>query len=125
MNRGEAYDAFKQRFTDRLLAEVIRRCPSIKDKIEHVELSTPLSTSHFSGHEHGEIYGLDHSPARFESRALRPRTPLSGLYLTGADVCMAGVAGALMSGVLTASVILEKNLLEAMLVGDQARLAED
>ena len=39
----------------------------------------------------------------------------TGLYLTGADICTAGVGGALMGGVLTASVVGKKNLLPAVL----------
>ena len=83
--------------------------------IDHLELSTPLSTRNFVAHPHGEIYGLAHTPARFAMRDLRPKTRLSGLYLTGADVCTAGIGSALLSGVLTASVMTGRNLLKAIL----------
>lgn len=76
--------------------------------------ATPLSTRHFAGYEHGEIYGLDHSPARFENRALRPRTTVPGLYLTGQDVVSCGVAGAMAGGYLAGSAILGKNLLRSI-----------
>jgi all-trans-retinol 13,14-reductase len=104
--RGAEYDAFKARLTERLLAELYAEHPSARGHVVHAELSTPLTTRHFAGHPHGEIYGLSHVPARFEARALRPRTPIAGLYLTGADVCTAGVGGALFGGMLTASAIL-------------------
>ena len=42
---------------------------------------------------------------------------MPGLYLTGADICTAGVGGALMGGVLAASVVARKNLLSAILGG--------
>ncbi|GAB4373054.1 MAG: NAD(P)/FAD-dependent oxidoreductase [Acidobacteriota bacterium] len=112
--RGEAYDAFKARLAARLQAELLRRCPQVEGALDHVELSTPLSTRQFTGHERGEIYGLAHTPARFEQAWLRPRTPVRGLYLTGADVCTAGVAGALFGGVLAASAILGRNLLKVI-----------
>jgi all-trans-retinol 13,14-reductase len=54
-------------------------------------------------------------PARFVARDLRPKTPVRGLYLTGADICTAGVGGAVMGGVLTASVLTRKNLLGTIL----------
>jgi hypothetical protein len=38
-----------------------------------------------------------------------------GLYLTGADICTAGVGGAVMGGVLSASVLTRRNLLGAIL----------
>lgn len=34
---------------------------------------------------------------------LQPRTPVEGLYLTGADALMLGVTGAAMSGLMTAA----------------------
>ncbi len=113
--RGHDYEAFKQKLADRLMAELVRQCPAIAGKVDHAELSTPLSTTQFAAHPHGEIYGLSHTPARFAARHLRPHTPVAGLYLTGADICTAGVGGALMGGVLTAAAITRKNLVGAIL----------
>jgi all-trans-retinol 13,14-reductase len=103
--RGADYEALKARFAERLLEVLHRRLPQLKGREAHVELSTPLSTAHFSGHPRGELYGLDHTPARF-SLPLRARTPLSGLFLTGADIATCGVAGALLGGLITAGSIL-------------------
>jgi len=119
--RGDDYEAFKQRLADRMRAELERQCPQVAGAIDHAELSTPLSTRHFAGHPHGEIYGLSHTPARFAARQLRPQTPIPGLYLTGADICTAGVAGAVMGGVLSASVIARRSLLGVALAGAGAR----
>ena len=104
--RGEEYEAFKRGFEQRLLDVLYEHCPSTRGKVDITELSTPLTTRNFVNHPHGEIYGLAHGPDRFEHRWLRPRTPIKGLYLTGADVCSAGVAGALMGGVLSSTAIL-------------------
>ncbi len=109
--RGDDYETFKRRLADRLTQALIDRVPSVAGAIDHAELSTPLTTAHFAGHPHGEIYGLSHAPARFEARELRPHTPVKDLYLTGADVCTAGVGGALMGGLLTATVVTKKNLI--------------
>jgi all-trans-retinol 13,14-reductase len=103
--RGEAYEARKADFTGRLLEALYRRLPQLRGRVDVAEASTPLSTTHFTGHPRGELYGLDHGPARYRL-PLHPRTPLSGLYLTGADVATCGVAGALLGGVLAASAIL-------------------
>jgi all-trans-retinol 13,14-reductase len=112
--RGDDYDAFKQRLADRLRAALVRQCPQVADAIDHVELSTPLSTKQFAAHPSGEIYGLAHTPARFAARHLRPHTPVPGLFLTGADICTAGVGGALLGGVMTASAVTRKNLIGAI-----------
>ena len=113
--RGADYEGVKARLADRLRGVLEQRCPSVAGAITHCELSTPLSTRHFVGHPTGEIYGLAHTPARFEARQLRPQTAIPGLYLTGADICTAVVGGAAFSGVLTASVLARRNLLGAVL----------
>jgi all-trans-retinol 13,14-reductase len=112
MKRGDDYTRLKEDLSRRLIEVLEREVPQVKGKIAYHELSTPLSTRHFGGYPEGEIYGLEHTPARFRERALRPRTGLKGFYLTGQDVCTAGVAGALFGAVLSASAILGRNLLK-------------
>ena len=104
--RGDDYEAFKEEMTRRLLEVLYEHLPELRGKIAHYELSTPLTTRHFMNYEVGEIYGIDHSPARFEQEFLRPATPIAGLYLTGQDIATCGVAGALFGGVLTAGAVL-------------------
>ena len=110
-HRGAEYDAFKAELTDRILAQFAAHAPDASRRITYAELSTPLTTEHFVGAPRGAIYGAGATPARFESRALRPRTPIRGLFLTGADACSEGVTGALFGGVMAASAILGRNLL--------------
>ena len=112
--RGTEYEAFKQQFCERLLDEVYRHVPRARGQVDHVELSTPLSTAHFSNYASGELYGLEHTPARFAQRWLTPRTPIGGLYLTGQDILFCGVGSALMSGVLTAGALLGPKLLRVV-----------
>ncbi len=105
-HRGEDYEAYKEKFSQRLLAELYKQFPQLEGKIDYYELSTPLSTAHFVNYENGEIYGLDHSPARFRMKELRPRTAIKNLYLTGQDIATCGIGGALISGLLTSAHIL-------------------
>ena len=56
---------------------------------------------------HGEIYGLEHSPARFNLTSLQPKSTIRGLYLAGQDIVTVGVGGALASGMLCATQILK------------------
>lgn len=105
MKRGTEYGELKARFTERLLESLFARLPQLRGKVDHCELSTPLTTRHFASHPRGELYGLDHDPARYRLR-LRAQTPVKGLFLTGADLVSAGVAGGLAAGILTAGAIL-------------------
>lgn len=109
--RGADYEDYKAQLSERLLAEIYQQAPQTRGKVDHFELSTPLSTAHFSNYATGELYGLEHSPYRFAQRWLTPRTPIKGLYLTGQDILFCGVGSALMSGVLTASALLGPKLL--------------
>jgi all-trans-retinol 13,14-reductase len=118
--RGADYGQFKLDLENRLRADVERHVPAIRGRIDYAELSTPLSTRHFANFEHGEIYGLSATPARFQLRSLGVRTPVRNLYLTGTDACSSGVTGAMMGGVMAASVVLGRNLM-SKLSGAQAR----
>jgi len=105
MKRGSDYDDFKERMTQRLLEKLFEQCPQLRGEVDHCELSTPLTTAHFAAHPDGEMYGLTHTPARFRL-PLRARTTVPGLYLTGADIATAGVAGAVIGGVLTVGTLI-------------------
>jgi len=108
---GTEYDEFKRVIAARLQADLERHVPSARGRIDYAEVSTPLSTRHFANYQHGEIYGLSATPARFRVRSLGVRTPVRNLFLTGSDACTLGVAGALFGGVMAASAILRRNLM--------------
>lgn len=114
MKRGDEYEAEKEKLSQRMLEKLYEFEPQLRGKIDHYELSTPLTTKHFVNYQYGELYGLDNSPNRFEQKFLRPKTPIKNLYLTGQDVVSCGVGGALASGLLTASAITKKNLMGKM-----------
>ena len=122
-HRGATYEEFKERLAQRMLAALFEQLPQLQGKVDMYELGTPLSTEHFAGYAQGELYGLNHSPARFAERSLRPGTDVAGLYLTGQDVVTAGVAGALLAGMLTASAITERNLVQPIINRVKARAA--
>lgn len=109
--RGGDYEAQKESMSQRLLAELYRQMPSTEGQVDYHELSTPLSTQHFSNYPYGELYGLAHTPARFKQRALGVRTPLKGLWMAGQDAVSCGVAGGMFGGVLCASAILMRNVI--------------
>lgn len=118
--RGAEYEAWKARMSERLLDVALKEHPAIRGHVAHAELSTPLSTRHFTAHEHGEIYGLSHVPRRFRL-PLRAQTPVEGLFLTGQDLVSCGVAGALMGGAITAAAVLGTTLVKSVVRGALGR----
>ncbi len=99
--RGDEYEAKKEAYAQRLLTKLYEKFPHLKGKVDYYELSTALSTDYFCRYSKGEIYGLDHTPDRFELDWLKPKTRIPGLYLTGQDIMTCGVAGAMIGGLLT------------------------
>jgi all-trans-retinol 13,14-reductase len=112
--RGPAYEDLKCGLAQRLRDELERAVPSIAGKIDHAELSTPLTTRHFMNYQQGEAYGLAATPERFRARSLTPHTFVRNLYLTGQDIASAGVTGAMMGGVMAASAVLGRNLVSTI-----------
>jgi all-trans-retinol 13,14-reductase len=100
MRRGERYEALKTELSERLTAQLLRHMPGLEPHLAYAELSTPLSTEHFTRATEGAIYGIEPTPARFASAWLQPRTPLKKFFLAGSDMATVGVIGAFVGGVL-------------------------
>jgi len=113
--RGVDYETFKEQISKRLLNYLFEYVPQTKEYLDVYELSTPLSTKHFVNYQKGEIYGLEHTPKRFEDKSLRAITPIKNFYLTGQDIVTAGIGGAFNAAVITASAMLKKNMMNKIL----------
>ena len=101
-NRGEGYDDVKKMWEDRLLKELYRQCPGCEGHVVFKDLGTPLSNNYYLGVSKGEVYGLSHSCDRTWNHAAEIGcwTDINGLFLSGQDVALAGIAGALLGGAL-------------------------
>ncbi len=100
--RGVDYESAKSRIIEALLDLIERHHPGFRDLIEYSELGTPLTFEHFTAAPSGSIYGYPGTPDKYRKPWLGPVTPIRNLYLTGSDVALPGIMGALMGGVLTA-----------------------
>ena len=103
--RDESYQQVKQTITEAMIGLVEKYFPGFKNLIDYAELSTPLTTEHYTGHYQGNIYGIPAVPKRYDLDVINIRSPIKNLYLTGADTSGHGIVGAMMSGVLTTAVI--------------------
>ena len=110
--RDAAYEALKTELTDQIFEEVQRFTPQVVGKVEHMELSTPLTLNHFLRREKGNFMGLAVTPARFRQDWLRAHAPVKGLYFAGQDVNGPGIGGAMLGGVMAASAATGRNLLD-------------
>ena len=103
--RGEDYSELKTRLQEAILEQFLSQMPELREMVDYVELSTPLSTTYFNRAAKGAIYGIEPTPERFQNPWLRPKSPIKGLYLSGSDVASVGVIGAMMGGVLCAAAV--------------------
>jgi all-trans-retinol 13,14-reductase len=101
--RSDSYLQFKSMLHAQLLAQFAEHFPALAPMIVVSECSTPISLATFTGAEHGAMYGLQTTPERFLGAALRPRTPIGGLFLGGQDACTPGVTGAFFGGLMAAA----------------------
>jgi phytoene dehydrogenase-like protein len=104
--RSEPYRQMKDNMSRAMLNAVDRHYPDFSKMVVFSELSTPLTTEHFTAHPRGSIYGVPATPERYRKSWLKPDTPLKNLYLTGADAGCLGIMGALMGGVSAAARII-------------------
>ena len=112
--RGDDYLEYKEQLSNRIISKIYDHCPNLKNKISFYELSSPLSTRDMAHYEFGELYGINHTPSRFRQKWLKPATPIKNLYMTGQDITTVGLPSALMSGMLTSSTLLNKNLFKTL-----------
>ena len=114
MKRSEDYQALKMALGKQMWQQVCELFPQLEDKLEYMDVGTPLSNQYYLGTPRGEVYGIDHNTVRFSPEAileLRPEIGIPGLYLTGQDILLCGFTGAMYGGVLCASAILKRNLM--------------
>ena len=104
-NRPDEWAAFKKGIETRMLAYYAEKFPALAPLIVYHELGTPLATARFTAHEKGGFYGLETTPRRVLSEALSPRTPVSGLFLSGQDAMSPGIVPSMWGGMLCAAAI--------------------
>jgi len=111
--RGDEYEELKKSVAQKMIDRCCEMFPKIKDHIDYVDVGSPLTNKYYIAQPHGEIYGLDHTRERLNAlncALLRPKTDIPGLFLTGQDIFLCGLAGASIGGLLAASQILDRNL---------------
>lgn len=104
--RGQTYEAFKEQKAEVVIQELERKFPNIRDCIEAVYASTPLSYRDYIGCSKGSMYGFVKDANSPLKSFVSPRTKINNLYFTGQSLNMHGILGVTISGVVTCSEIL-------------------
>ncbi|SHG81578.1 Phytoene dehydrogenase-related protein [Flavobacterium fluvii] len=110
-DRGESYEAFKIKKTEKFLQEIEFKFPGIRDCIQSVHSSTPLSYRDYIGGYNGNMYGYVKDSNNPMKTFIASKTKLDNLYLTGQSINMHGVLGVTIGAVVTCSEIIGKEYL--------------
>ncbi len=110
-DRGQTYEEFKARKAEILLAEVEKKFPGIRDCIQSMHTSTPLSYRDYIGSHHGSMYGYVRDSGDPMRTFVPVKTKLDNLYLVGQSVSVHGVLGVTIGAVATCCEILGKDYL--------------
>lgn len=119
-DRGETYAEFKKKKTEIFLGELEKKFPKIRECIQSVHTSTPLSYRDYIGCHQGSMYGYVKDVRNPLRSFISPRTKLENLYFTGQSLNMHGILGVTISGVVTCSEILGgQYLLDKIVAGSE------
>lgn len=108
--RGEDYDALKEKLCEQLLDILYEFVPRVKGKIEFSHLATPLTEETFLQSFKGGGYDTLCTPDMFapvnQKWITTPHTLIPGLYLAGSSAFFPGLTGAMYGGALCACTVL-------------------
>jgi len=90
------YYTAKQRWYEQSCADVLAHIPDFRPHVKLMDMFTPRTIRHYTGHEAGAVYG---SPQKLRTGA----TGIEGLYIIGTDQGFLGIIGAALSGISMAN----------------------
>lgn len=100
-HRGEDYEEFKALYAEKMIDYACRHIPEIKNNIERVETSTPLTYRDFTATPQGCAYGIVKNYHNPWSSYIPARTKIPNLLLTGQSLNMHGCLGVSISAAVT------------------------
>lgn len=105
-HRGPAYEDFKLRKAEKLIAELERRWSGISNKIERYYTSTPLTYYDYTGTEGGSMYGIAKDITLGVAGRIPQRTKVPNVFQTGQNVNSHGILGVIVGTIVTCSELL-------------------
>lgn len=104
--RGALYEEFKKEKAKILINSVSKEFPELKDSIESVYTSTPLTYRDYTGTEGGSLYGIAKDVNCINECRVPHRTRIPNLLLTGQNINSHGMLGVLVGSIVTCSEFL-------------------
>jgi all-trans-retinol 13,14-reductase len=104
--RGETYEEFKIRKSEKLLDMVEKKFPGFRSHVKSYYSATPLSYRDYIGNGDGSLYGIVKDYKHTLKTFISPRTKIPNLYFTGQNLNLHGILGTAMSAIVTCTTLL-------------------
>lgn len=108
-HRGEDYERWKREKIERVLDELEKLFPDIRDKIENVYAGSPLTIRDYYNSPGGAAYGFMKDSRNLMLSQLSANTRISNLYLTGQNIYLHGICGVPLTALLTSCAVIGNN----------------
>lgn len=105
-HRGERYESLKRQKAESCLNLVSGRLPELRDSIDKIFTSTPLTYQSYTSTPNGTAYGLRKDYQNPLTTVLSPRSPVPNLFFTGQNLNLHGILGVSMTSVFTCAEII-------------------
>jgi len=107
--RGADYESFKQQKAESCIELVSERISGLKNCIEKIYTSTPLSYRDYTGTQNGSAYGMQKDFNDTLGTIIVPQTQISNLFLAGQNLNLHGILGVSMTSFFTCAKIVGMN----------------
>ncbi len=107
--RGDAYLQFKERKANELLDLIEKRFPGIRNHIDTIYTSTPLTYRDYTGTIDGSLYGVMKDCNDPAASYIAPKTKVPNLFLTGQNINLHGILGVTIGALLTCGALVGVN----------------
>lgn len=107
-HRGQAYEDMKTSKAQQLIDIAEQYVPGIKNAVDAIYTSTPLTYRDYTATENGSAFGIAKDYDRLMYTLLTPKTPIPNLWLTGQNLNLHGILGVSMTSFFSCAEILGK-----------------
>ncbi len=107
--RGDDYEEFKINRAERLLDEVEKKFPDIRQCIKSYTTATPLTYRDYIGTKDGSLYGIAKDYKDPVRTFISPTTKIPNLFFTGQNLSMHGVLGVTVGAIRTCGAFIGQN----------------
>lgn len=107
-DRGADYEKFKNRKAESMIAAIEEVYPDIRQCIQSIHCTTPLTFRDYIGNDDGSMYGIEKDYRNPYRTFIPPQTKVPNLFLTGQNINLHGMMGVTVSSVVTCSTFIER-----------------